>query len=78
MTTECRVTSVTFGLGLQSSQTRTRGLDEHAREMSAQGWHLIAVDRNSEEIPLTWRFFWERGEPGLHATAEHSKENAAS
>jgi hypothetical protein len=30
--------------------------------MAEQGWHLIAVDRNSEEIPLTWRFFWERGE----------------
>jgi hypothetical protein len=46
--------------------------------MSAQGWHLIAVDRNSEEIPLTWRFFWERTGPAVPRMTENSAQNSPS
>jgi len=58
--TEYRVTAVTFGWGFQTGSTRTRRIEEHVREVAAEGWNLIFVDRDCWEIPLVWRFFWER------------------
>jgi hypothetical protein len=70
---EYQVTALTFGMGLQSGATRTRRINEHLREVAAQGWRLVAVDRNSLEIPLTWRFFWERPRPA--DAAQHYPEH---
>ena len=57
-----QVTAVTFGLGFQLGSTRTKGLNEHLQSVAAQGWRLVAVDHNNFEIPLVWRFFWERSD----------------
>ena len=57
---EYQVTAVTFGLGLQRGSTRTVRLNEHIREVASDGWQFVAVDHSAFEIPLAWRFFWER------------------
>ena len=68
---EYHVTAVTFGLGLQLGSTRTRRIEEHIREVAAEGWHLVFVDHNNFEIPLVWRFFWERSATdGSHERSE--------
>ena len=54
------MTSVTFGLGFQLGSTRTARLDEHLRDVSADGWRLVAVNQSGFEIPVAWRFSWER------------------
>lgn len=55
-----RVSAVSFGMGFQSGSTRTLRLNEHLREVAADGWRLVAVDKNMFEFPIVWRCFWER------------------
>lgn len=62
---EYQVTAKTFGLGFQSASHRTRMINEHLQEVAAEGWRLVAIDHSSLEIPISWRFFWERPRPGL-------------
>ena len=57
-----QVTSLTFGLGLQAGSTRTQRINEHLKTMAQEGWRLINVNHSPWEIPLAWRFFWERSD----------------
>src|SRR5262245_55373560 len=75
---EYQVTAVTFGLGLQLGSTRTARLQEHLREVSAAGWRLVAVNHSAFEIPLAWRFFWERRVGALPHAPVDAEPNTAS
>jgi hypothetical protein len=74
---EYQVTSVTFGLGLQLGSTRTARLNEHLQQVSSEGWRLMAVNHSPFEIPLAWRFFWERpvGLPPEGCAAEPARDD---
>jgi hypothetical protein len=74
---EYQVTAVTFGLGMQLGSTRTARLQEHLQEVSAAGWRLVAVNHSAFEIPLAWRFFWERRVGALPPAPVDAEPNAA-
>ena len=75
---EYRVTAVTFGLGFQSGSTRTRRIEEHVQEVAAEGWKLVFVDRNTFEIPIVWRFFWEKSASAPAGTRDGRRETRRS
>jgi len=54
-----KVTSLSFGLGLQSEAKRDDAIQKHLDAMNEKGWHLIDVEGGFATIPVTWRFYWE-------------------